>query len=65
MRFPIKFAGVDGVRIVELDGRFIVQSQWQKDRTGHWSPTKVRWYEVGAYDTVDEALDAAPDLCEF
>jgi hypothetical protein len=65
MKFPIEFAGVDGVRVVKSGGLFIVQSQWRKDHFGHWTMECVDWHEVGVFDTVDEALEAAPELCEF
>jgi len=65
MKFPIKFAGVDGVRIVKHGDEFVVQSQWERDAAGEWSLERVLWHAVGTFATVDEAIDQAPYLCEF
>jgi len=63
LRFPIHFAGVDGVKIERRQngGPFAVFSAWDEAE-----PLKrVPWHVVGIFDTVEEALDAAPELCNF
>ena len=60
---PLKFAGVDGVRIVEKKGMFFVQSQWAEV---DGEPVRSEWHTVGEpFMTLIEAVDEAPFLCEF
>jgi hypothetical protein len=55
---PLMFAGVPLVRVAKIGRRWQVQ-----ERTSEESED---WTKIGpTFATLDEALDAAPELCEF
>ncbi len=55
---PLMFAGVPLVRVAKIGRRWQVQ-----ERTSEESDD---WTKIGpTFATLDEALDAAPELCEF
>ncbi len=55
---PLMFAGVPLVRVAKIGRRWQVQERTSEDTED--------WTNVGpTFATSDEALDAAPELCEF
>jgi hypothetical protein len=71
---PVKFYGVDGVRVVQRNKKYFVQESWARDEAGGYAKNEngewymtPEWRDVNPepFDTLDEALDGAPYLCEF
>lgn len=55
---PLMFAGVPLVRVVKIERRWQVQERTSEDTED--------WTNIGpTFATSEEALDAAPELCEF